>query len=131
MVATPRVLKPDEERLWQFYLKLNADALLVRSAGLLQRFHDLGGAGATVPLPGGESTVMPALRGDFSLNAANLLSTRHFLGLGLERLTPTHDLNASQLQVRSHSFAQPSSSLALPKVSCHCFGGREVYPWLT
>jgi len=114
VVATPRVLKPDEARLWQFYLKLHADALLVRSAGLLQRFHDLGGAGATVPLPGGESAVMPALRGDFSLNAANVLSTRHFLGLGLERLTPTHDLNASQLQVRV-SLAQPPRS-SLPKM---------------
>lgn len=30
VVATPRVLKPDEERLWQFYLKLGADALLAR-----------------------------------------------------------------------------------------------------
>ena len=31
VVATPRVLKPDEARLWQFFLKLKADALLVRS----------------------------------------------------------------------------------------------------
>ncbi|KAK3270224.1 Peptidase U32 [Cymbomonas tetramitiformis] len=30
VVATPRVLKPDEERLWQFYLRLEADVLLVR-----------------------------------------------------------------------------------------------------
>ena len=36
VAATPRVLKPDEERLWRFYLKLGADALLVRSAGLMQ-----------------------------------------------------------------------------------------------
>ena len=36
VVATPRVLKPDEEKLWRFYLSLNADALLVRSAGLLE-----------------------------------------------------------------------------------------------
>ena len=29
VVATPRVLKPNEERLWRFYLRLGADALLV------------------------------------------------------------------------------------------------------
>ena len=36
VVATPRVLKPNEERLWRFYLRLGADALLVRSSGLLR-----------------------------------------------------------------------------------------------
>ena len=36
MVATPRVLKPNEELLWRFYLKSGADALLVRSAGLMR-----------------------------------------------------------------------------------------------
>lgn len=30
VVATPRVLKPDEQRLWLFYLRLGADALLLR-----------------------------------------------------------------------------------------------------
>jgi putative protease len=39
----------------------------------------------------------PPLLGDFSLNAANLLSAQSFLGMGLERLTPTHDLNAEQV----------------------------------
>ena len=33
VVATPRILKPDEQRLWRFYLGLKADALLLRSAG--------------------------------------------------------------------------------------------------
>ena len=39
---------------------------------------------------------MPLI-GDFSLNAANVLSADAFLRLGLERITPTHDLNAAQV----------------------------------
>jgi putative protease len=39
----------------------------------------------------------PPLIGDFSLNAANILSADTFLRLGLLRLTPTHDLNAAQV----------------------------------
>ena len=35
------------------------------------------------------------LFGDFSLNAANVLTADAFLGLGLERITPTYDLNAA------------------------------------
>ena len=45
VVATPRVLKPDEERLVTFYLKLGADSLLIRSLGLLNQMVELGGAG--------------------------------------------------------------------------------------
>jgi putative protease len=37
------------------------------------------------------------LIGDFSLNAANTLSATSYLRLGIERLTPTHDLNAAQV----------------------------------
>lgn len=44
-VATPRVLKPDEERLVHFFLRLRADALLVRSAGLLHQLVRMGGPG--------------------------------------------------------------------------------------
>jgi U32 family peptidase len=40
---------------------------------------------------------LPALTGDFSLNAANVLTTRALLDLGLTRVTPTHDLNARQI----------------------------------
>ena len=35
--------------------------------------------------------------GDFSLNAANGVTARMLLDLGLSRLTPTHDLNADQI----------------------------------
>jgi putative protease len=54
----------------------------VRSAGLLQAL--------------GEGP-HPALVGDFSLNAANALTSRELLTRGLELLTPTHDLNAEQV----------------------------------
>ncbi len=40
---------------------------------------------------------LPELEGDFSLNAANVLSADLFLRQELTRLTPTHDLNAAQL----------------------------------
>ncbi len=80
-VASPRVLKPSEQRIVRFLLKLGCE-ILVRSAGLL---HALQGEQA------------PALTGDFSLNAANALTADTFLQLGLARLTPTHDLNAAQV----------------------------------
>jgi putative protease len=38
-----------------------------------------------------------ALIGDFSLNAANSVTAETYLAMGLERLTPTHDLNAAQV----------------------------------
>ena len=56
---------------------------------------DLGGPGASVA---GAGTI-PELYGDFSLNVANELAARQMLNsCGLSRLTPTHDLNAQQLQ---------------------------------
>jgi putative protease len=80
-VASPRVLKPSEQRVVRFLLKLGCP-ILVRSGGLLQAL---------------QSEPHPPLIGDFSLNAANLLTAETFLGLGLERLTPTYDLNAAQI----------------------------------
>jgi putative protease len=80
-VASPRVLKPDEQRIVRFLLKLGCD-ILVRSGGLL---HAL------------QAEDHPQLIGDFSLNAANVLAADTLLHLGLARLTPTHDLNAAQV----------------------------------
>ncbi|MCB0114040.1 MAG: U32 family peptidase, partial [Caldilineaceae bacterium] len=81
-VASPRVLKPQEQRIVNFLLRLDCP-ILVRSAGLLQalKAHD----------------DHPPLHGDFSLNAANVLTAQTFLGMGMERLTPTYDLNAAQV----------------------------------
>jgi putative protease len=54
----------------------------VRSAGLLEA------------LRGREHA---ALVGDFSLNAANAITAAELLAMGLDSLTPTHDLNAAQV----------------------------------
>ncbi len=80
-VASPRVLKPAEQRIVHFLLKLGCP-ILVRSAGLLQALRE------------GEH---PELIGDFSLNAANGVTAAALLDLGLTRITPTHDLNAEQI----------------------------------
>lgn len=80
-VASPRVLKPDEQRVVGFLRKLGCP-ILVRSTGLL---HTL------------QSAPHPELIGDFSLNAANVLTADLFLQLGLVRITPTYDLNAQQI----------------------------------
>ncbi|MBX0328219.1 U32 family peptidase [Oscillochloris sp. ZM17-4] len=80
-VASPRVLKPSEQRVVYFLLKLGCP-ILVRSGGLLQAL---------------QVEDRPALIGDFSLNTANQLTAEIFMGLGLERLTPTYDLNAAQV----------------------------------
>ena len=81
-VASPRILKPSEQNIQKFLLSLGAE-LLVRSGGLLEGLQEV--------------AQRPTLIGDFSLNAANALSSRALLALGLSRLTPTHDLNAEQV----------------------------------
>ena len=80
-VASPRILKPGEERIVEFLLRLDCE-ILVRSGGLLER------------LRGGDHS---PLTGDFSLNAANSITADLLLRLGLARITPTHDLNAAQV----------------------------------
>ncbi len=83
VVASPRVLKPAEERISTFLLSLPVDGILVRPLGLL---HSLL-----------ETPNRPELLGDFSLNAANAITASHLLEMGLTRLAPTHDLNAAQI----------------------------------
>lgn len=90
-VASPRVLKPNEQRIVNFLLRLDC-ALLVRSNGLLQALQQEVRASNVQP-----TLDQPPLIGDFSLNVANTLTAETFLDLGLMRLTPTHDLNAAQV----------------------------------
>ena len=85
VAVSPRVLKPAEERLRAFLLKLGADAILVRSLGLLES------------LLAERERHVPALYGDFSLNVANRRTLELLLSAGLTRLTPGHDLNSAQL----------------------------------
>jgi putative protease len=80
-VASPRVLKPGEQRVVDFLLGCGCP-ILVRPAGLLHALRE---------------REHPAMIGDFSLNAANVLTAAELLGLGLDMLTPAHDLNAAQV----------------------------------
>jgi putative protease len=80
-VASPRVLKPGESKIVNFLLSLECD-IVVRATGILQALRD---------------RTHPPLIGDFSLNAANSLTTELLLEMGLHRITPTHDLNAAQV----------------------------------
>jgi U32 family peptidase len=80
-VATPRVLKPGEERILEFLIGLGC-TIVVRSSGILQALRERRHA---------------PLVGDFSLNAANSLTAAMYLELGLSRITPTHDLNGAQV----------------------------------
>ena len=80
-VASPRVLKPGEERVVDFLLRLDCP-ILVRSTALLDQLR---------------GRTDRELAGDFSLNAANSLSAAMLLELGLSRIAPTHDLNAEQV----------------------------------
>ena len=109
IVATPRILKPDEQKLWTFYLRLKADALLIRSAGFLQQMLDLGGAGTFLDKT---NCTIPELHGDFSLNAANSIAANLFLDSGISRLSPTHDLNAAQIVELTSSKIEIPSGLA-------------------
>lgn len=81
-VAGPRILKPNEERIVTLLRKLQTE-ILVRSPGLL------GALG-----PGHEH----AYDADFSFNAANDIAAGMLLGLGVRRLTPSHDLNGAQVE---------------------------------
>jgi putative protease len=85
-VATTRVGKPGEEALVERIRKLAPDAILVRHLGALMRCLAFRRAGDTF-----------ALHGDFSLNATNSLAARHLLGLGLDTITASFDLDEQQL----------------------------------
>ena len=111
VVATPRVLKPDEERLWKFYLRLGADALLIRSNGLLHKLMSFGGEGAVLEGAHKGGLRVPELHGDFSLNAVNPISAGSYLALGLKRLTPGHDISAKQMGALAQSLGPAASRL--------------------
>jgi putative protease len=80
-VASPRILKPGEDRIVDFLIRLAAP-ILVRSTGLLEVLCAHGGL---------------ELTGDFSLNAANSITAAALLAQNLRRITPTHDLNGAQI----------------------------------
>lgn len=80
-VASPRVLKPQEQRIVNFLLRLDCQ-IVVRSGGLLEAL---------------QGRHQHPLIGDFSLNVANQISADTYFKLGVKTITPTHDLNADQI----------------------------------
>jgi putative protease len=80
-VAPPRIFKTGEEWILKQVLSANADGYLVRNYDHLKFFADC------------------RKRGDYSLNIANRLATDYFKNkFGLELVTPSYDLNFSQLE---------------------------------
>jgi putative protease len=80
-VAPPRIFKPGEEWILQQVRSCNADGYLVRNYDHLKFFAN------------------NRRRGDYSLNVANRLAADYFKNqFGLERLTPSYDLNFQQLE---------------------------------
>ena len=80
-VASPRILKPAEQKVIRFLESLGCD-ILVRSAGLL---HDL----QTAKLADDCKLI-----GDFSLNVSNAVSAFEILDRRIARFAPTYDLNS-------------------------------------
>ncbi len=98
-IASPRVLKPGEERIADFLLSCDCP-ILARSAGLLHALR---------------YRAHPGLIADFSLNAANAVTAAELFDLGIARLTPTHDLNAAQIV----DLARASGASRLEAVAFH------------
>jgi putative protease len=90
-VASLRVLKPGEEKIVDFLLGCDCP-ILVRSSGLLEALRH---------------REPRELTGDFSLNAANILTAEEFFALGLKYLTPTYDLNAAQVAALARQVGGP------------------------
>ncbi len=96
-VAGPRILKPGEIRIVDFLLSLDCP-VLVRSTGVLEALR---------------GRAAHPLIGDFSLNAANPVSASEYFRRGVASLTPTHDLNAAQIQ----QFAQATDPARIEAIA--------------
>lgn len=81
ILATPRIQKPGELGIFHLLAKQQADGILVRNSAGLEFF-----AARRTPVIG-----------DFSLNVTNELTADYFLQRGLQRVTPSYDLNREQL----------------------------------
>jgi putative protease len=84
-IATLRVQKPGEEGYDRRIAALAPEAVLVRHWGALMCFAER------------TEQAKPRLHGDFSLNITNAVTARHVLGLGLDSITASHDLDREQL----------------------------------
>jgi U32 family peptidase len=80
-LATPRIQKAGETGFFRLIENAKPDGVLIRNLGALDYSR---------------SAKLPMI-GDFSLNVANALSADLFISEGLERLTPSYDLDITQL----------------------------------
>ena len=120
VVASPRILKPEEGGIWKSLLALRPDALLVRSTGLLYRMQKLGGQGARINVGTVQQedwVKVPELLGDFSLNVANALTATELLNAGLSRVTASYDLNARSIRHMADLLQDSAQKL---EVVAHC-----------
>ncbi|MEY2599061.1 MAG: hypothetical protein RLZZ142_1320 [Verrucomicrobiota bacterium] len=82
-LATPRIQKAGEQGFFRLIENAEPDGVLVRNLGAIDFFRRSGSG--------------LRLQGDFSLNVANPLTAKEFLGRGLERLTVSYDLTLEQV----------------------------------
>jgi len=80
-LATPRIQKAGETGFFRLIENAKPDGVLIRNLGALDYFR---------------SAKLPMI-GDFSLNVSNPLSADLFISEGLRRLTPSYDLDITQL----------------------------------
>jgi len=80
-LATPRIQKAGETGFFRLIENAKPEGVLIRNLGALDYFR---------------SAKLPMI-GDFSLNVANALSADLFISEGLQRLTPSYDLDITQL----------------------------------
>jgi putative protease len=83
-LATLRIEKPLEDSYLKRIERLEPDGFLVRHWGALMAGRGYGSRGR-------------AIHGDFSLNVTNSLTAERLLSLGLQTVTPSHDLDEPQL----------------------------------
>ena len=111
-LASPRIIKPGEEGIWRTLLRLEPDALLLRSAGLVHRMVQLGGPGAVVDIGDNRQVKIPELIGDFSLNTVNSITAAEFLnGGGLSRITASYELNSKSITELAQAMGPRASRL--------------------
>lgn len=85
-LATPRIQKAGEEGYFKLIERQRPDGILLRNVGGLEYARAANERGANLKL-----------HGDFSLNVANPMTWNYFKNLGLERLTASYDLTATQV----------------------------------
>lgn len=92
-LATPRIQKPGETRLFKLIANAGADGVLIRSLGAMEFFA---GGFRLGKIPDGANGRLELI-GDFSLNVANPITAGFLIRRGLDRLTISYDLNIGEV----------------------------------